>query len=80
MATDTAAKARPVQLQLNNSGAWKTVARYDAGNDYHHEIALDAVGSLVSINPNFNWRIVTDDPHPVRLMAWDSQTNAWRTL
>jgi hypothetical protein len=67
-----------VLLQVINTGAWKTVARYDNANDYHIELAYQAVGLLAEINPAYRWRIATDEQHPVVLRYFEANRGGWR--
>ena len=39
--------ARPVQLQINNSGAWKLLGRFDAADDEQTSLVLDAAEELM---------------------------------
>lgn len=73
------AVSRPVQLQVNNSGAWKTVARWDAGNDRASSSAHEAAELLGEINPTQTWRIATDASYPIVLKRWD-MANGWREV
>lgn len=54
------------QLQVNNSGAWKTVLRFD-GNDKEATDAIwratEMLGEASTSAPN--WRIATSERHPV---------------
>lgn len=68
---------KPVQLQVNNSGAWKTVAKWDAGDDAASTKAHDAVDLLGQINDDYTWRIATADGEQLVLKRWDSK-NGWR--
>jgi hypothetical protein len=63
-------QARPVQLQLNNSGAWKTLVRFDAGNEALAEKAYQAGTLLADINPDLGLRIATAEPLPSVLVRW----------
>ena len=72
-----ASPARPVQLQVNNSGAWKTVTRWDAGDDEASGMAHDAVALLGAVDPNSTWRIASVEQHPVVLKYW-SAAEGWR--
>lgn len=38
---------KPVKLELNNSGAWKTLGRFDAADDEQTALVLDAAETLV---------------------------------
>jgi hypothetical protein len=59
--------ARPVQLQANVAGAWKTVLRFDAGNDADVEKVQLSVGQLFEVDGGVSWRIVTTDRVPLVL-------------
>lgn len=39
--------AKPVRLELNNSGAWKVLGRFDAADDEQSALVLDAAEDLV---------------------------------
>lgn len=69
--------SRPIQLQVNNSGAWKTVARWDAGDDEASENAHEAVALLGVVDSNCTWRIATREDHPVVLKYWDPKAG-WK--
>lgn len=69
---------KPVPLQRNNSGAWKTVTRWDAGDDEASDAVHEAVALLGSVDPKGTWRIATDESHPLVLKCWDTKTG-WRT-
>lgn len=38
---------RPVRLELNNTGAWKVLGRFDASDDDQSALVLDAAEDLV---------------------------------
>lgn len=42
---------RPVKLQLNNSGAWKSVIGFDAGDDAASAVAMDCAEQLGRLDP-----------------------------
>ena len=67
---------RPILLQVNNSGAWKTVARWNAADDVASTRAHDAVELLDQINDNYTWRIATGDGAQLVLKRWDA-TRGW---
>ena len=69
-------KARPVTLQINNSGAWKTIARFDAGDEDMGDKARAAGQLLGELSP-CTLRIATDEPMPCVLMRWDSARGWW---
>lgn len=45
MATKTPTK--PVRLELNNSGSWKVLGRFDADDDEQASLVMDAAQTLV---------------------------------
>lgn len=72
-------KARPVQLQINNSGAWKTIARFDASDDESADKAR-AAGQLLGElggGPRTTLRIATDEAMPCVLVRWDGERGWW---
>jgi hypothetical protein len=56
--------SRPVQLQVNTAGAWKTVVRFDAGNDLAAEQIQQAAQVLYEADPGTYWRIATNERSP----------------
>lgn len=71
----------PVQLQFNNSGAWKTVARFDASDEPAVTEAQTGALYLYSADRRTKWRIATVDRHPVVLRQMDAGTNGlWREV
>lgn len=68
---------KPVQLQVNNSGAWKTVISFDAGKNMESEEVLSAAGTLGCIDGKCTFRIVTNDGLQDLLMIW-SATDGWK--
>lgn len=59
---------KPVQLQLNNSGAWKTIASFDAEDAVATGYIHEAAKMLHMVNPGGKFRIATRDSLPVVLM------------
>lgn len=55
---------RPVQLQANLAGAWKTVLYFDAGDDAAAENVQHGVVMLHEASPGTAWRIATHEPLP----------------
>lgn len=39
--------AKPVRLELNNSGSWKILGRFDAADDEQSSLVLDAAEDLI---------------------------------
>ena len=66
--------SKPVQLQLNNSGAWKTVASWEATDDSASTKVHEAVELLGQVNEAFTWRITTRADYPVVLKRWAVKT------
>jgi hypothetical protein len=62
---------RPVRLELNNSGAWKTLARFDAGDEAAADKAQRAGQLLGELSGGrTTLRICTDDALPCVLLRW----------
>ena len=74
--TDT----RPVQLQVNTNGAWKTVVAFDAGNDLAAEEVQRAVELLFRADQTTQWRIATPARSPIVLRMLSRATyGIWMT-
>ncbi|KLN57647.1 hypothetical protein [Variovorax paradoxus] len=74
------ARLRPVKLQINNSGAWKDIAHFDAGNDVACMHVLDAAKTLGEIDAQrVQYRVVTEDALPEVLMTW-SKDDGWKDV
>ena len=69
---------RPVQLQINNTGAWKTLARFDAGDGEAADKAHAAGQLLGELSPKATLRIATDEALPCVLTRWTAE-DGWRT-
>ena len=77
MATTDIEGGRPVQLQLNNAGSWKTLAKFDAGNDDQADKARMAgqlLGELGGARTTL--RIATCESLPIVLVQW-SPSKGW---
>lgn len=73
-----ATKARPVVLQLNNAGSWKTLARFDAGDERQAEKAQTAGQLLGELGGHrVSLRIATDGLLPVVLLRWTLSRGWW---
>ena len=68
---------RPVQLQLNNAGSWKTLARFEAGNASQEDKAR-AAGQLLGElgGARTTLRIATCEALPIVLLHW-TQRDGW---
>lgn len=77
MAQSDQPKVRPVQLQLNNSGAWKTLCRFDAGDIEACGAATQGALLLQRADPAITCRIATTESLPLVLMHLD-KSGAWR--
>jgi len=74
---------KPVTLELNNSGAWKLLGRFDAADDEQTALVLDAAETLVqtlhnSENPRGcpTLRVAIADSLQEVLYRWDI-TRGW---
>lgn len=67
-----------VQLQINNSGAWKTIARFDADDEAAWHYARTGVSRIALTDASAtNWRIATVAPLPKVLEVF-SMSRGWR--
>lgn len=60
-----------VQLQINNSGAWKTIARFDAGDPGALYYARQGAVRISVVDRSARWRIATQDALPIVLETYD---------
>lgn len=67
MSSTPAFQARPVQLQANSAGAWKTVLQFDASNDAATAQIQQAVSMLHEAAPSTSWQIATMGRPPMVL-------------
>lgn len=69
---------RPVRLELNNSGSWKVLARFDAGDSEAAGKARDAGSMLGELGgPRTTLRICTDAALPQVLVRWSADRGWW---
>lgn len=75
--TQRAPYAKPVRLELNNSGAWKVIGRFDAADDEHASLVLDAAEDLLKTLHNSEdpkrcptLRVSIDDALGSVLLRW----------
>jgi hypothetical protein len=70
----------PVALQINNTGAWKTICRFDAAELVTACIVTESAARLGAIDatpPTF--RVVTDDGLQQVRMRW-SLADGWKAV
>lgn len=68
---------RPVQLQLNNAGSWKTLANFDACSEDQAEKARTAGQLLGELGgQRTTLRIATCEALPMVLLHW-TPGNGW---
>lgn len=76
---------KPCRLELNNTGAWKLLGKFDAGADAAASAIMDAAEHLAralndpaSGRPSMlTLRISTDEPQPDVLLRW-TDADGWR--
>lgn len=54
-------EAKPVQLQVNNTGAWKNVCSFDADDHVGGVKVMQAADLLQQVDPSLKFRIATRD-------------------
>lgn len=69
---------KPCRLELNNSGAWKILGRFDAADDAQASLVMDAAEDLIKTLNNEGpakrcptLRVSIDDAHGSVLMRWE---------
>lgn len=75
---------KPVRLELNNSGSWKLLGRFDAADDEQTALVLDAAEDLVKTLHNSEdpkhcptLRVSIDDALCTVLLRWQLELG-WR--
>lgn len=79
---------KPCRLEMNNSGSWKLLGRFDAAVADSTDDILNAAAQLAdALNAPYSGRqalctlrVSTDDPHPDVLMRYESPQGekGWR--
>lgn len=76
---------KPCRLELNNSGAWKLLGKFDAAEEDYVDDILNAASNLLdALNQcpgsvgGITMRVATDDPQPSVLMRHDTPGLGWR--
>lgn len=76
---------KPARLELNNSGAWKLLGRFDAAEEDATDAIMNAAEQLAqALNDpackraaQVSLRISTDETHPIVLMSWTQARGMW---
>jgi hypothetical protein len=73
---------KPVRLELNNTGAWKLIGRFDAANDDQADRIMAAADKLAfALNApglaRTDLRVSTDESLPAVLMRWSPKRCIW---
>lgn len=77
---------KPCRLELNNSGSWKLLGKFDAAVTDSTDDIMNAAAALVdALNAPYSGRsaiatlrIATDEPHPDVIMRYESRESGWR--
>lgn len=73
--------AKPVRLEVNNSGAWKLVLRFDAACEHQADAAMGGAEQLLrAAGGRGAWRISSDESLPLVLMRLESVEQGWRAV
>ncbi|MGE0446166.1 MAG: hypothetical protein AB7P99_13135 [Vicinamibacterales bacterium] len=76
--------SKPCKLQMNNSGAWKDIVRFDASEDERTDDLLNAAAQLADVvndgekKPYMTLRVVSDERIPAVLMRYVGREAGWR--
>lgn len=69
---------RPAKLQINQSGAWRDVLRFDIDQLVNEAAFLEAADKMMrSTGSMKTMRIVSDESLPGRLMYWNAE-HGWK--
>lgn len=69
---------KPVQLQVNNTGAWKTICRFSAEDVQAGIHVMDAAHSLQQVDATLKFRIATADALASPLMYLEK--GQWKSV
>lgn len=81
--------SNPVRLELNNTGAWKLLAKFDSERnreatdailDAAHRLALAINDRACGRPATVGLRLSTDEPQPKTLMRWEQERGYWVTV
>lgn len=67
-----------LQLQVNTSGAWKTLLRFAAGDVRTASLARDGAYMLAEAEPALAFRVATCESLPRVLYRLDRRSGGWR--
>lgn len=62
--------SKPVKLQVNDSGSWRNVIRFDAAHDMQCAEVLAAAEMLGKAAQRSTFRVAMDDALQLPLMYW----------
>jgi len=75
---------KPCRLELNNSGSWKVIGRFDAADEEHTGMVMDAAESLIKVLNNgappkrcASLRVSMDDGLGQVLLYWTAERGLW---
>ena len=73
---------KPLRLEINNSGAWKVLGRFDTDDEFVANNVLVAAAqmaqALVAGGNRLTLRVSCADAPHVVLMHWSDQYSGWR--
>lgn len=73
---------KPVRLEINNTGAWKVIGRFDAAVDDLSDDVLNAAEqlahSLLAAGARMSMRVSMAEPPHTALMHWTDPEAGWR--
>lgn len=77
-------QARPARIELNNSGSWKLLGRFDVSNaDHADQVMYTAEQFVRALNNDAppkqcaSLRVCVDDSLSQVLMRWDAEHDTW---
>ena len=73
---------KPVRLEINNSGAWKVLGKFDAADEFQADDILNSAerlaGLLVDADNRLSLRISMAEPPHAPIMHWKDAETGWR--
>ena len=72
---------KPVRLEVNNSGSWKLVCRFDAADADQADAAMEGAECLMrAAGGRSPWRISSDESLLQVLMRLEDLAKGWRAV
>ena len=72
------AAAQTLRLELNNTGSWKVVNRFNSDDDHATSVVQESAYALARLDTKAKWRISTDEAQP-KVLCYCTHDQGWVT-